>query len=335
MNRAYARAVTTAALIGIVATTSAARAEGSAVAEYAMEHCQPAVTNASTYDADVSDDVEEVARCEVWIVLNAGEPELELLGCLAGATSEQAWAACGLTTTETDLLWHRAAPESAEATVSRVQMKKRELDRQIAENAGVLEALRDGSELEGIFGSSGLDSDLVDAIGGLVGAQYGEDYGTGGLGSRGSGLGGGGTAEGLGGLGTKGRGTGASGYGVSGGYFGSSSTEGQFVEMGDPIILGALDREAMDWVVKRHLNQVRYCYQRELNKTPDIQGKVVVKVEVAGDGTVTSAEIKSTTLKNEQVENCLLGRFMRFQFPEIKGGGIVIASYPFIFTSGE
>ncbi len=50
----------------------------------------------------------------------------------------------------------------------------------------------------------------------LIGTK-GESGGSGGLGSRGAGLGGGGMADGLGGLGTKGRGSGASGYGMGAG----------------------------------------------------------------------------------------------------------------------
>lgn len=335
MKRTCARAAMSAVLFAVAITSGTALAEGSAVAEFAVEHCRPAVANASTYVDTVAADDVEVARCEVWIVLNADETELDLLACLAGATNAETWATCEAPPAQAEVLWHRSAPDSDAPAESKVEMQKRELDRQIAESAGVLGALRDGSELEGIFGSSGLDSDLASGIGGLVGAQYGEDYGTGGLGSRGSGLGGGGTAEGLGGLGTKGRGAGASGYGTGGGNFGASTGEGMTAAVGTPIILGALSREAMDQVVNRHLNQLRYCYQRALTRDPDIAGKVVVKFEVAADGTVTSAEIKSTTMNNEQVESCLVGRFMRFQFPEPKGGGIVIASYPFVFSSGE
>jgi len=34
------------------------------------------------------------------------------------------------------------------------------------------------------------------------------------------------------------------------------------------------------------------------------------------------------------VEQCINGRFLRFQFPQPKGGGIVIVSYPFLFAPG-
>jgi len=199
--------------------------------------------------------------------------------------------------------------------------------------AGVLGALRDGSELDGVFGSSNLNSDLTGGIGGLIGAK-GTQIGSGGLGSRGSGLGGGGTAEGLGGLGTKGRGSGSSGYGSGGGSFGQKGEGGIGTIGGDPIILGALDKSLIDAVIKRHMNQIRYCYQRELTKNPNLGGKITVKFVIAKDGSVSKASIKSSTMNNSAVEGCITGRFMRFQFPEPRGGGIVIVSYPFIFSPG-
>ena len=214
---------------------------------------------------------------------------------------------------------------------NKVEMNKRQIDKEIAENAGVLGAMREGSELDGVFGSSGLSSDIAGGIGGLIGAK-GTQIGSGGLGSRGSGLGGGGTAEGLGGLGTKGRGSGSSGYGSGGGNFGAKGEGGIGRIGGDPIILGALDKSLIDAVIKRNMNQIRYCYQRELTKNPNLGGKIVVKFVIAKDGSVSSATTKATTMNSPAVENCINGRFMRFKFPEPKGGGIVIVSYPFIFA---
>ena len=158
--------------------------------------------------------------------------------------------------------------------------------------------------------------------------------GSGGLGSRGSGFGGGGSAEGLGGLGTKGRGSGASGYGSGGGNFGAKGEGGIGTIGGDPIILGALDKSLIDAVIKRKMNQIRYCYQRELTKNPSLGGKITVKFVIAKDGSVSKASIKSSTMGNKSVEGCIASRFMKFQFPQPKGGGIVIVSYPFIFQPG-
>lgn len=220
-----------------------------------------------------------------------------------------------------------------QAKGNKVEIQKKELDREVAENAGVLGALGADGQLDGVFGSSALDSDLTGGIGGLIGAK-GTQIGSGGLGSRGSGLGGGGTADGLGGLGTKGRGSGRSGYGSGGGSFGQKGEGGIGRIGGDPIILGALDKSLIDAVIKRHMNQIRYCYQRELNKNPSLGGKIVIKFVIAKDGSVSKASTKSSTMGSSAVENCISGRFMRFKFPEPKGGGIVIVSYPFIFAPG-
>ncbi len=215
---------------------------------------------------------------------------------------------------------------------NKVELKKLEIDRKVAENAGVLGAMNDSS-MDQIFGASGLSQDLKGGIGGLIGAN-GTQFGSGGLGARGGGLGGGGTAEGLGGLGTKGIGSGASGYGSGGGNFGAKGEGGIGGVGGDPIIVGSLDRSLIDEVVKRHMNQIRYCYQRELTKNPALGGKIVIKFTIAKDGTVSSASAKTTTMNNSAVETCIVGRFLRMQFPEPKGGGIVIVSYPFIFSPG-
>jgi len=211
------------------------------------------------------------------------------------------------------------------------ELKKLEIDRQVAENAGVLGAFEDQG-FDSTLGQSGL-SGLSQGIGGVIG-EHGTQVGSGGLGSRGSGLGGGGTAEGLGGLGTKGSGSGSSGYGSGGGDFGSKGEGGIGTVGGDPIILGALDRSLIDEVVKRHLSQIKYCYQRELTKDPTLGGKVVIKFTIAKDGTVSAAETKSTTVNNSAVESCIVGRFLRMQFPEPRGGGIVVVSYPFLFSPG-
>ncbi len=168
-------------------------------------------------------------------------------------------------------------------------------------------------------------------IGGLIGAK-GVQIGAGGLASRGSGLGGGGTAGGLGGLGTKGRGSGASGYGTGGGHFGAHAADVAVSTSGSPIILGSLDKSLIDAVIKRHLNQIRYCYEKQLRLDPAMHGKVVVKFVIAKDGSVSSSSVRSTTLNNAAVEQCVVSRFMRFQFPAPASGGIVVVSYPFLFT---
>ena len=217
---------------------------------------------------------------------------------------------------------------------TKVAMAKATVDKQIAESAGILADLNTMDANNNMFGTGGIGVGASSFVGGVIGSQYGNQYGAGGLGSRGSGLGGGGTGEGLGGLGTRGRGRGASGYGSGGGYFGRKSSGTPGMTTGDPIILGALDKSVIDRVIKQHLAQIRYCYQKELNKNPSLYGKIVIKFVIAKDGSVSSAKTNTTSMNNPIVENCICQRFMRFKFPQPKGGGIVIVTYPFVFKSG-
>ncbi|HLD46112.1 MAG TPA: AgmX/PglI C-terminal domain-containing protein, partial [bacterium] len=124
----------------------------------------------------------------------------------------------------------------------------------------------------------------------------------------------------------------ASGYGTGGSHFGTKGEGRVSLASDEAIILGALDKSLIDAVIKRNLNQIRYCYQRELSKNPSLAGNISVKFVIAKDGTVSSATIRRSALNNTKVESCLCDRFMRFQFPEPTGGGIVVAMYPFFFS---
>mgnify|MGYP002632666945 CR=1 FL=1 len=187
------------------------------------------------------------------------------------------------------------------------------------------------------------------SVGGLIGSQYGNQYGSGGLGLRG---GGGGAAGGLGGLGSRGsqaarpmpsarpapaaaESTGSSGYGRGTGYYGKKGGEAPSIAMQDPIVLGSLDRSAIDRVIKQHLAQIRYCYQKELQKDPALAGRLEIKFVIDADGAVSRAEVKLSTLGNEVVEQCILSRILRMRFPAPAGGGIVVVSYPFVFQPSE
>jgi len=85
----------------------------------------------------------------------------------------------------------------------------------------------------------------------------------------------------------------------------------------------------IDEVVRRYMNQIRYCYQRELTKQPDIAGDLHVEFVIAPDGTVHAAKIAKTTMNSAPVEQCVVGRFMRMQFP-VSPVSITMV-YPFTF----
>src|SRR5436305_8243038 len=146
----------------------------------------------------------------------------------------------------------------------------------------------DGSHIASLFvRDSALGSDVDIVLGGLVGNQIGEAYGVGGLGLVGTGSGGGGTGEGtigLGNLGTIGKGGGGgngSGYGRGAGGLGGRRAHAPDVIPGQANVRGSLDKEIIRRIIRRHINEVKYCYEQELTKKPELGGRIMVQFPVA------------------------------------------------------
>lgn len=104
---------------------------------------------------------------------------------------------------------------------------------------------------------------------------------------------------------------------------------------GNPVVMGSLDPATIDDVVKRHLPEIRYCYERELAKDADLGGNLVASFTIGPGGLVTSARTKSSTLAHEGVEGCVRARLLKLRFPKPDGGGVVNVSYPFLFAKGD
>jgi hypothetical protein len=211
-----------------------------------------------------------------------------------------------------------------------------------AAKAGVLGILKanEGSHLASIFGrDSALGNDAENVLGGLVGTQIGEAYGVGGLGLVGSGKGGGGTGEGtigLGNLGTIGKGGGGgsgSGYGRGAGGLGGRRAHAPDVVPGTAQVRGSLDKEIIRRIIRRHLNEVKFCYEKELMHKPDLYGRVMVQFTISGLGAVVASVVQNSTMNNPSVEQCIAAAVRRWEFPKPQGGGIVIVSYPFVLKA--
>ncbi len=213
-----------------------------------------------------------------------------------------------------------------------------------AKNAGILGVLKmaEGSHLASIFGrDTAAGSDAENVLGGLIGNQIGEAYGVGGLGLVGTGTGGGGTGEGtigLGNFGTIGKGGGGgsgSGYGRGAGGLGGRRARAPDVIPGQANVRGSLDKEIIRRIIRRHINEVKYCYETELTKKANLAGRVSVQFTIAATGQVIASVLQSSTMGNLRVENCVVQAVRRWEFPKPLGGGIVIVSYPFNFTAGS
>lgn len=213
-----------------------------------------------------------------------------------------------------------------------VDKTKREKDRQVVGSVGLLSAFKGlkGGAAD-VFGPGGLGTGINNSLGGLKsGAGLGDAQGVGGLGTRGGGTGGGGTALGIGGLGTKGDGRGTGGRGgIDLGGKGKATTR---IVPGKTTVVGGLDKDVIAKIIRQHQNEIKYCYESELNKNPSLAGKVAVAFTIDPTGAVADANVTETTLNSSTAENCMLSRIRRWKFPEPKGGGVVAVTYPWLFS---
>ena len=77
---------------------------------------------------------------------------------------------------------------------------------------------------------------------------------------------------------------------------------------------------------------MKYCYEQELTKKPDLGGRIMVQFTIAASGQVIASVLQNSTMGNARVENCTVQAVRRWEFPKPLGGGIVIVSYPFVLT---
>lgn len=79
--------------------------------------------------------------------------------------------------------------------------------------------------------------------------------------------------------------------------------------------------DAIQKILMVHVPAVRYCYERELRRNPELKGKVTVRITVGPEGSVKDASIITSTLSDERVERCILSRIRMWKdFPAIDPG---------------
>jgi len=218
----------------------------------------------------------------------------------------------------------------------------RRLAEQAAQSSGLLQLLGSASNggLASLFATddNAVGHDLDSALGGLVGNRIGAAYGVGGLGLVGTGRGGGAPDEsafvGLGALGDVGRGAGigdGAGMGRGAGFLGSHAAGAPCcIAAGRASVVGGLDKEIIRRVVRRHINEWRYCYERELQSQPSLAGRIILSFTIGPNGQVLTARMTSSTVGNAAVEQCVAQAVRRWRFPAPRGGGIVVVSYPIL-----
>jgi FHA domain len=207
-----------------------------------------------------------------------------------------------------------------------------------ARTAGILgsTAIMNGGAFASLTGTGDVSSGFDDSniYGGLLGNEAGEMNGGFGFGRSGFGPGGGGTGWGTigtGRYGTIGHGSGTgSGYGVGGGRGGMRGRTSAVptVSIGQPNAQGDLDKAIIRRYIKRNIQKITYCYEKQLLAKPGLAGTVSTQFFISPNGNVTASNGSGV---DSEVANCVADVIHGIEFPKPKGGGGVQVNYPFTF----
>jgi len=204
-------------------------------------------------------------------------------------------------------------------------------------------ALQQGGAFASLTGTGTVSSGFDDTniYGGLLGNEAGEMNGGFGYGRSGFGPGGGGTGWGTigtGRYGSIGHGSGtSSGYGVGGGRGGMRGRAAAVptISIGQPMVVptvasatdpGNLDKAIVRRYVKRNIQKLQYCYEKELLAKADLSGTVTTQFTITESGVVGSASASGV---DPTVSSCMAGVIKGIEFPKPKGTGGVTVTYPF------
>lgn len=242
----------------------------------------------------------------------------------------------------------KAGTDKSQNIDSHIRIKNNNVEPQLARNEQIERARH-----EGILGStylangdfftsldatgnlsSGFDSTNV--WGDLYGAD-GEGIGTFGYGRSGWGRGGGCTVGPCGIIGT------GDGYNKIGlGKYGDKGYAGPWggtpginrhvpkvpVVVGRPETGGSYDKSLIRRYIRRNIDKIAYCYEKQLLAKPTLAGTVNVSFYIQPDGTVKSASGKGV---DAEVSSCVADIVSAIEFPKPPDGGVVQVNYPFTF----
>jgi pSer/pThr/pTyr-binding forkhead associated (FHA) protein len=195
------------------------------------------------------------------------------------------------------------------------------------------------------FGGKGMQNDIAKAYQGTEGLIGDANQKTGFSGSTderaGENLGGriknvgaggkGASTYGINNVGTEGKGTASAGAGTGG--IGKKGRVDLNVGESEAEFTGTIDREAIRRVIRENIKQFQFCYDQALRKHSDAYGKVEVKWFIREHGKATDTVVKSNTVGDTEMGNCIARVIRGLTFPEPPQDQIAEVTYPFVFAS--
>lgn len=129
-----------------------------------------------------------------------------------------------------------------------------------------------------------------------------------------------------------GSGSGPAGAGIGTGYPGPGMRGRRMVvpvtKLGQATVVGDLDKNIIRRYLRRNLQKMQYCYEKQLVTKPQLAGTVTASFTIKTDGRV--AGMKATGI-DADVSKCIGDVIAAIEFPKPKGTGDVKVTYPMTF----
>lgn len=101
----------------------------------------------------------------------------------------------------------------------------------------------------------------------------------------------------------------------------------------ETVVLGSMDPDIIRRILREHIPQFRFCYQKELDASGsnNLSGVVPINFVIGASGHVTNAGIKSGSGLPVKVQKCVTNVLYGIRFPRPMGGGTVEVDQPINF----
>ncbi|HEY7372910.1 MAG TPA: AgmX/PglI C-terminal domain-containing protein [Polyangia bacterium] len=96
-----------------------------------------------------------------------------------------------------------------------------------------------------------------------------------------------------------------------------------------------LDKEIVRRIIRRHINEVKVCYDKELAAHPYLGGTITVAFLIPPSGIVSQTHVSQSTMGYPAIEDCVGRTMCGWEFPHPLDGRSVVINYPYKLSPAD
>src|SRR5258706_7693673 len=109
---------------------------------------------------------------------------------------------------------------------------------------------------------------------------------------------------------------------------GGRSAAVRTASVAQPTAAGDLDKPIIRRYIKRNIQKIQYCYEKQLLVKPSLKGTINAQFFITPNGNVAQSTAAGF---DPEVASCVAAVINGIEFPKPRGGSGVQVNYPFTF----